>query len=476
MDGSASIPAKPEAGMPEDRGPASTRWVLPVTILGSSLGFIDGSVVNVALPAMQASLDAPISTMQWVVNGYMLMLASFILLGGSLGDRYGRRNVFILGVVIFAFASIGCGFASAAGMLVVGRLAQGIGAALLVPTSLAIIGTSYSKETRGKAIGTWAAAAGIMTAIGPPLGGWLVDVTGWRSIFFINPPIAIVTLLLALKLPADPKRKAQPLDWAGSALAVIFLALLSYGLVALGEGLRSIGTTALLLSVPAAILFIVVEAKSSAPMVPLALFRNRNFSGANAITVVLYAGLSASLFILPFMLVKVHGYSASATGAALLPFAVIIGLGSRWTGELSDRFGTRLPLIVGPAIAALGFALLAILGSRAGYWTGPFPGLVLAGTGMAITIPPLTSVVFASVADEQSGTASGINNVAARGGGLLAVAAIGLAFGGADLAKIEPAAVASGFELVMISSAVLALLSAVFAALTIRGVKAKPKA
>jgi MFS family permease len=215
MDGSVPPLAKSDVEQADGIASASTRWVLPVTILGSSLSFIDGSVVNVALPAMQASLDAPISTMQWVVNGYMLMLASFILLGGSLGDRYGRRNIFILGVIIFAIASVGCGMASSAGMLVAGRLAQGIGAALLVPTSLAIIGTSYSEETRGKAIGTWAAAAGIMTAIGPPLGGWLVDVTGWRSIFFINPPIAVVTLLLALKLPARPQTQGSAAGLGG---------------------------------------------------------------------------------------------------------------------------------------------------------------------------------------------------------------------------------------------------------------------
>ncbi|MBL0372122.1 MFS transporter [Rhizobium sp. KVB221] len=466
---------RPVPDAPGDDAPAQTRWVLPVTILGSSLSFIDGSVVNVALPAMQSSLDATISTMQWVVNGYMLMLSSLILIGGSLGDRYGRRNIFILGVIVFAIASAGCGIASTAAELIAGRLLQGIGAALLVPASLAIIGTAYSEKTRGKAIGTWAAAAAIMAAIGPPLGGWLVDTTGWRSIFFINPPIAAVTLLLALKLPVDGKRAAAPLDWAGSALAVIFLSLLSYGLVALGDGMRLVGTIAVALSVPAAVLFLVVEAKSPAPMMPLGLFRDRNFAGANAITVVLYAGLSASLFILPFMLIRVHGYSASATGMALLPFAVIIGLGSRWAGELSDRFGTRLPLIAGPAIAALGFALLALIGDNADYWAGPFAGLVLAGTGMAICIPPLTSTVFASVPHEQSGTASGINNVAARGGGLLAVAAIGLAFGGADLANIEPAVVTTGFRLVMVSAAVLAAISALFAAVSIQPVKTREK-
>ncbi len=444
------------------------RWVLPVTILGSSMGFIDGSVVNVALPAMQATLHSTLATMQWVINAYMLLLASLILLGGSLGDRFGRKRIFIVGLIIFAVASVGCGAAPSAAWLIAARAIQGAGAALLVPASLAIIGTAYSEEERGRAIGTWSAAAAITTAIGPPLGGWLVDAVGWQAIFFINPPIAAVTLFLATKLAPDHgAERDDPLDLLGSALAVLTLGLFCYGLIALGEGMRLAGSLATLGSIPAAALFLLVEARSKAPMLPLRLFHNRNFSGANALTVVLYAALSGSLFLLPFMLIKVHGYSAMAAGAAFLPFSVIMGGGSRWAGGLSDRLGARLPLIGGPLLTGLGFAYLAFGSHGEVYWTSVFPGLVMIGTGMTFAIPPLTSTVFNSVSKAASGTASGINNAAARGGGLVAVAAIGLAFGGADLAKINPDALQSAYRLVMLVAALLAVLSAVCAGMTI---------
>lgn len=443
------------------------RWVLPVTILGSSMGFIDGSVVNVALPAMQSSLQSTLATMQWVINSYMLMLASLILPGGSLGDRFGRKRIFVIGLVIFAIASLGCGLAPSAGWLIAARAVQGAGAALLVPTSLAIIGTAYSEEARGRAIGTWSAAAAIMTALGPPLGGWLVDAVGWRSIFFINPPIAIVTLLLAVRLPTDRKNKAERPDLIGSALAIVTLGLFSYGLIALGEGMRTVGVVAVLVSVVAGALFILGEARSRSPMMPLRLFRNRNFSGANALTVVLYAALSGALFMLPFMLIKVHGYSATAAGLSFLPFSVIMGAGSRWTGSLSDRLGARLPLTGGALLTGCGFGWLAFSGHDPAYWSGVFPGLVLMGVGMTFAIPPLTSTIFNSVPEEESGTASGINNAAARGGGLVAVAAIGLAFGSADLSSVNAEAIQTAYRVIMIAAAGLALLSALCAALTI---------
>jgi EmrB/QacA subfamily drug resistance transporter len=436
------------------------KWVLPVTILGSSMGFIDGSVVNVALPAMQASVLGTLATMQWIINGYMLMLASLILLGGAIGDRYGRRRAFIIGLIFFAVASAACGFAPTAGWLVAGRLLQGVGAAMLVPASLAIIGAAYPKNERGRAIGTWAAAAGIMTVLGPPLGGWLVDTVGWRAIFYINPPIAAVTLALAVRLPPDGlNRSSEKLDILGSVLAVLALGLLSYGLIALGEGATTFGLTAALASIPVGFAFGLVEARKTSPMLPLSLFRDRSFLGANVMTVLLYAALSSALFFLPFLLMRVHGYTATQAGSAMLPFSILIGLGSRWTGGLSDRLGPRPPLVFGALLAAAGYAFLALTGHLSNFWVGYLPGLVLLGAGMTVAIPPLTTTVFSHAPEAMSGTASGINNAAARGGGLVAVAAIGLAFGTSDLSAISADQLKSAYSLVLWSEAALSLLS-----------------
>jgi EmrB/QacA subfamily drug resistance transporter len=426
------------------------------------MGFIDGSVVTVALPSMQASFTGSLATMQWIVNGYMLMLASLILLGGAIGDRYGLRRTFIIGLIIFAIASIACGLAPTSGWLIFGRLLQGIGAALLVPASLAIIGAAFPKRERGRAIGTWAAAAGVMTVLGPPLGGWLVDHVGWRSIFYINVPIAAVTLALAIRLPPDvAERSQQRLDIVGSMLAVLSLSLLSYGLIALGDGATSIGLAAIAVSIPTAITFIMVETRTSAPMLPLSLFQDRAFLGANLMTVLLYAALSAALFFLPFLLMRVHGYTATEAGSAMLPFSILIGLGSRWSGGIADRFGPRPPLVIGALLAAFGFAVLAMNGHVSGYWSGYLPGLLLLGAGMTIAVPPLTTTVFSSSPEKMSGTASGINNAAARGGGLIAVAAIGLAFGSADLATVGDQQLLSAYGLVLWCAAALSTASAV---------------
>jgi EmrB/QacA subfamily drug resistance transporter len=415
--------------------------------------------------------------MQWVINGYMLMLTSLILLGGSMGDRFGRKQTVIVGLVLFALASLACGVAPTAAWLIGARAGQGVGAALFVPASLAIIGVAYSEEERGRAIGTWSASAAIMTAIGPPLGGWLVDAVGWRSIFFINPPIAVVALLLATRLPADPKSSSGRLDISGALLATIVLGLFCYGLIALGEGMRAVGIAALLASAPAGALFLFAESRATNPMMPLPLFRSRGFSGANGLTVLLYAALGGALFMLPFMLIRVSGYTATAAGVAFLPFSVIMGAGSRWTGGLSDRLGARPPLIGGPLVTGCGFAWLALNGHEPAYWTAVFPGLVLVAVGMTFTIPPLTSTIFNTVPKNASGTASGINNAAARGGGLIAVAAIGLAFGGAETSDVGMVAVQAAYRTIMWTAAVLALLSAACAAVTIRGkAAAKPKA
>lgn len=445
-----------------------TGWVLPATILGSSLSFIDASVVNVALPAIQGDLAASIPAIQWVANGYMLTLAALILLGGAAGDRYGRRTVFLVGLVGFVATSVACGLAPGAGWLIAARLAQGAAAALLVPASLAIIGAAYSGEARGRAIGTWAGAAALTTALGPPLGGWLVDAVGWRAIFFVNLPVGAVAVLLALKLPHDAGTgAAEPLDLRGALLAVLTLGLASYGLIALGNGEITTGAATLAAALPAGWLLLRTEARAPAPMLPLSLFASRVFSGANGLTVLLYAALTAALFLLPFLLIHGHGYSATAAGAAFLPFSAIIGLGSRPAGSLTERFGARAPLVAGPLIATAGYLLLGLSGDAADYWSGYLPGLALVGTGMAVAIAPLTTAVFDSAPERHSGAASGINNAAARAAGLLAVAALGLAFGGAEQAAADPEALARAYRTVMIAAAALAGLSAVTAALTL---------
>jgi EmrB/QacA subfamily drug resistance transporter len=470
MIGPLRLPCEtPDAYKPSETAAADTRWVLPATILGSSMSFIDGSVVNVALPAMQRSLETSFGTMQWVINGYMLTLASLILIGGSAGDRFGRRRMFMIGLVGFAAASLACGLAPSASWLIGARLAQGVAAALLTPASLAIIGATYSGEARGPAIGTWAAAGALTTALGPPLGGWLVDVVGWRSIFFINLPVAAVALLLATKLPADRGiEDSKPLDRSGALLAALSLGLLSYGLFALGEGARLMATIAIAASVPAAWLFIRTEARAEAPMMPLALFRNADFSGANALTVLLYAALGGALFLLPYLLIEVHGYSATAAGAAFLPFSAIMGLGSRWSGGLVERLGPRPLLIIGPSVTAIGYAVLGFSGEGASYWSSVLPGLVLVSIGMTISIAPLTTTVFDSAPQQMSGTASGINNAAARAGGLLAVAALGLAFGGSRAGGVEDGVLLRAYMLVMFAAAALAAFSALTAALSIK--------
>jgi EmrB/QacA subfamily drug resistance transporter len=468
MVGPHRLPCEtPEAHKAFGNCPSGTRWVLPATILGSSLSFIDGSVVNVALPAMQSSLGASLGTMQWVVNAYMLTLASLILLGGSAGDRFGRRRVFIVGLLGFTAASLACAVAPSALWLIGARTAQGAAAALLTPASLAIIGAAFGSDARGPAIGTWAAAAALTTALGPPLGGWLVDAIGWRSIFLINLPVGLVALALALKLPADRgSEHAPPLDRRGSVLAILWLGALSYGLIAVGENKTVDGAIAIAAALPLVFLFVRTEARANAPMMPLGLFRNRDFSGANALTVLLYAALGGALFLLPFLLIQVHGYSALAAGAAFLPFSAIMGLGSRWSGGLVDEFGARIPLVIGPALTAAGYVALGFSGGAASYWTGVLPGLLLVSVGMTIAVPPLTTTVFNAAPDDKTGTASGINNAAARAGSLLAVAAIGLAIGGSAM-DVGNAALTDAYRHTMWAAGVLAALGALVAALTI---------
>jgi EmrB/QacA subfamily drug resistance transporter len=420
----AAIASGQAAGCPRRDRP----WVLAASILGSSLAFITGSVVNVALPAMQEAFGASTAGMQWVVNGYLLFLGSLLLAGGAAGDRYGRRRMFALGIALFTAASLGCGFAPTVEWLVGLRALQGVGGALLVPGSLALISAAYSADERGAAIGTWAGASALTTAGGPLLGGWLVDAGSWRWVFFVVIPVALACLAITLwRVPESRDRTAPALDRVGAALATAALGGLVYGLIAAGEAAWTAPRVLLPLALfaGAGVAFLRWERRHPAPMVPLDLFRDPAFSGANAMTLLLYGALSGALFFLPFNLMQVQGYTATQAGAAFLPFTVLVGGLSRWSGRLLDRTGPRVPLVAGPLVAGLGFGLLAVPGIGGSYWTTYFPGMVVLGLGMAVSVAPLTTVVMNAAGDRHAGAASGINNTAARLAGLVAIAGFG---------------------------------------------------
>ncbi|RLP92224.1 MULTISPECIES: MFS transporter [unclassified Micromonospora] len=458
-------------------GTPAGRGTLLAAVLASGMVFLDSTVVNVALPKLGQDLGANVADLQWTVNGYLLMLAAFVLLGGALGDRFGRRRVFLIGVVWFTAASVLCGLALGTGWLIAARFLQGAGGALLTPGSLSVLQASFHPDDRGRAIGAWAGLSGVSTALGPFIGGWLIDALSWRWIFFLNLPIAVLVLLAALRWVPEsrdenasrtegPGRTRRRFDVAGALLGALALAGVTYALIdAPARGFDSAAVVvAALVGVLAAVAFVLLERRrADTAMLPTGLFSSRLFSVLNIFTVVVYAALGGFTFFFAVYLQNVVQWSAFRTGIALLPMTVLLLIGSARAGALSARIGPRLPLAVGPVVAAAGLLLLRGVGPGASYWRDVLPGVLLFGLGLTLVVAPLTASVLAAVEDRFSGVASGFNNAASRAGGLLAVAALPLLVGLTGAGYEQKAELTHAFRGAMVWCAGLLLTGAVLA-------------
>jgi EmrB/QacA subfamily drug resistance transporter len=460
--------SEPELRLKSARG----RWVVAATVLGSGMAALDATVVGIALPAIGRDFHAGVGAVQWVVDGYTLTLAGLLLLGGKLGDSYGRRKMFVIGTVWFAVASMLCGLAPSVGILIAARALQGVGGALLTPGSLAILQASFAEEDRGAAIGAWSGLGGMATAIGPFLGGYLIDAVSWRLVFFINVPLAAVVVAISARHVPETKAPGPvpKLDVRGAAAISGALAGITYGLIELssvGWGSPQV-LVPLLVGLGLLALFIWIEDKEPNPMLPLSLFRSRQFSASNAVTFVVYAALGGLLFLVPVVLQVAHGYSPTEAGAALLPVTfIMLALSSR-SGRLASRIGPRLQMTVGPLVIAASFLLFTRLGTSGDYLTVVLPAVVVFGFGVAINVAPLTATALAAAPADQAGVASAVNNDVARAAQLIAVAVLPALAGITGSSYLHPAALAHGFKTAAIIAAVFCAAGGVLAALTIR--------
>lgn len=452
-------------------GTPPARWVLLVTVTGSGLAFLDATTVNVALPAIGTDLGAEVAGLQWVLNAYTLALAALIPLGGALGDRFGRRRLFLLGVVWFAGASLLCGLAPSPEALAAARGLQGVGGALLTPGSLAIIQASFARGDRARAVGAWSGLSGIAAAVGPVFGGWLIDALSWRWIFFLNLPLAALVVAVAARRVPESRDPDAPrgFDVAGAALVAAGLGSLSWALISAGEqGFGPAQYGGITAGLAALAGFVAVQARSRHPMLPLSLFTSRQFTAANVATLAVYAALAGMMFLLVIYLQQVAGYSALAAGAALLPVTVLMLLFSARAGALAERIGPRWPMTAGPLIMAAGMLLLLRLGPDAGYLSTVLPAVAVFGAGLTLTVAPLTATVLAGVPERHSGIASGVNNALSRGAGLIAVAVLPVAAGITGAAYQQPARFAEGFRTAMVICAATVAAGGLLAAALVR--------